>query len=256
GIVTGALNGYGRETLEDGLTRMQKNGIAPIVRTVDGKPVARRLWVGLEHREEAVEHPPLARPDEEGTIEIADKVDANDRRGVLEIPADVPRQKAAHLLDGHGLAKLGQVDADVAALAVEGRLAGLDGLDLLRRARAGEFERLLVRLVIRLDGPLDVLGDGHTLEDAADHIEHLVRTELLADFLQLVQQSLDDPSFSRLARNEVDDGNAVSLLAIAVNPPHALFQPRRVPGHVVVDQDPAELQVDALDRKSTRLNSS
>ena len=36
------------------------------------------------------------------------------------------------------------------------------------------------------------------------------------------------------------------LLAVAVDAAHALLQPVRVPGNVVVEQDVAELEVDAL----------
>src|SRR5947208_1904576 len=38
------------------------------------------------------------------------------------------------------------------------------------------------------------------------------------------------------------------FLAIAVDAAHALFEADRVPGDVVVDHEPAELQVDALAR--------
>ena len=36
------------------------------------------------------------------------------------------------------------------------------------------------------------------------------------------------------------------LLAVAVNPAHALFETGRIPGDVVIDHDPAELEVDTL----------
>ena len=45
--------------------------------------------------------------------------------------------------------------------------------------------------------------------------------------------------------DEVED-EAVVLLAVAVDAAHALLQADRVPGDVVVDHEPAELQVDAF----------
>ena len=50
-----------------------------------------------------------------------------------------------------------------------------------------------------------------------------------------------------LVDDEVED-EAVLLLAVAVDAAHALLQPHRVPGDVVVDHQPAELQVDAFAR--------
>ncbi len=40
----------------------------------------------------------------------------------------------------------------------------------------------------------------------------------------------------------------VLLLQVPVDAPHALFQTHRVPGNVVVDHEPAELEVDAFAR--------
>ena len=42
------------------------------------------------------------------------------------------------------------------------------------------------------------------------------------------------------------------LLAVAVDAPHALLQPHRVPRDVVVDHEPAELEVDAFARRLRR----
>ena len=39
------------------------------------------------------------------------------------------------------------------------------------------------------------------------------------------------------------------LLTIAVDAAHALFQAGRIPGDVVIDHDPAELEVDPLGRR-------
>jgi hypothetical protein len=48
-----------------------------------------------------------------------------------------------------------------------------------------------------------------------------------------------------LVGDEVED-QAVLFLAVAMDAAHALFQAHRVPGDVVVDHQPAELEVDTL----------
>ena len=63
--------------------------------------------------------------------------------------------------------------------------------------------------------------------------------------LELVQQHPQHPALAGAARDEIEDPH-FGPLAVAVNPAHPLLQPRRVPGDVVVDHQPAELQVDAL----------
>ena len=54
---------------------------------------------------------------------------------------------------------------------------------------------------------------------------------------------------SRVAGGDEVEDQAVLLLAVAVDAAHALLQPHRVPGDVVVDHQPAELEVDALARR-------
>ena len=50
---------------------------------------------------------------------------------------------------------------------------------------------------------------------------------------------------SRSAGHEIESVD-VSLLANAVDTPEPLFKPGRVPGQVVIDHQPAELEVDPL----------
>ena len=50
-----------------------------------------------------------------------------------------------------------------------------------------------------------------------------------------------------LPANEIED-EAVMALAVAVDAAHALFEPVRVPGDVVVEQDVAALKVGCLHR--------
>ena len=48
--------------------------------------------------------------------------------------------------------------------------------------------------------------------------------------------------------NEVED-QAILALAVSVDAPHPLLQPIRIPWNVVVDEEMAELQVDAFARR-------
>jgi hypothetical protein len=81
------------------------------------------------------------------------------------------------------------------------------------------------------------------LEQPADDIEHLVGSEFLADRFELVEQDLQDPALARVSGDQVDDDDRIALLTVAVNPAHSLLQPGRVPWHVVVHHQPAELKV-------------
>jgi hypothetical protein len=63
--------------------------------------------------------------------------------------------------------------------------------------------------------------------------------------LDALEELLQHPAFAGVGGDEVED-EAVLLLAVAVDAAHALLQAHRVPGDVVVDHQPAELQVDAL----------
>ena len=79
----------------------------------------------------------------------------------------------------------------------------------------------------------------------SDHVEHRVIVERVADLLQLVQQPLQHPSLDCVGGHEAED-QAVQPLPVAVDAAHALFEAIRVPRDVVVEQDGAALQVDAL----------
>ena len=85
------------------------------------------------------------------------------------------------------------------------------------------------------------------LEEAADDVEHLVRTQRLADCVKPFEQHSEHPAFPGACRNQIDDAHIV-LLSVAVNAAHPLLQTSRVPGDVVVDHQAAELEVDALAR--------
>src|SRR5258708_655338 len=57
---------------------------------------------------------------------------------------------------------------------------------------------------------------------------------------------LVDLSVHGAGRNEIDDCHCLALLAIAVDPSNALLDPHRIPREVVVDEQIAELEVQAL----------
>lgn len=82
-------------------------------------------------------------------------------------------------------------------------------------------------------------------EDFADHVEHLIRAKFAADFTKAVEQLLQNPAFAGVLGHEVDD-EAVVFLAVTVNSADPLFEPDGIPGDVVVDHQPAELQVNAF----------
>ena len=85
-------------------------------------------------------------------------------------------------------------------------------------------------------------------EDLAHDVEDGVIIEGVPDLLELLQEPLEDPAFDGVRGHEVED-QAVLGLAVAVDAAHPLLQPVRVPGDVVVEEDVADLEVDALARR-------
>ena len=87
-------------------------------------------------------------------------------------------------------------------------------------------------------------------EHFADHVEHSV-AQGAAHALQLVEEPFENAALNhrlavlRLSGHEVESLH-VAQLADAVNAPKPLFQPSGVPRQVVIDEQMAELQVDAL----------
>ena len=101
--------------------------------------------------------------------------------------------------------------------------------------------------VIIPKNPLDVSGG----KDFTNNIENRVVVESVADFLELLQQPLEDPAFNGIRGHEVED-EAVLPLAVTMDATHALLKAIRVPWNVVIEKDIADLQVDAF---SGRLGS-
>ena len=84
-------------------------------------------------------------------------------------------------------------------------------------------------------------------QDLADDVEDGVVVQRVADLLQLFEQPLQDAAFDGVGGHEVED-QAVLALAVAVDAAHPLLEAVRVPGDVVVEEDVADLEVDALAR--------
>ena len=88
-------------------------------------------------------------------------------------------------------------------------------------------------------------------EDVAQDVENLarvVRVEIFFDRLEPLEELLQHAAFAGVGGDEVAN-EAVFLLAVAVDAAHPLFEPDGVPGDVVVDHEPAELEVDAFARR-------
>ena len=83
-------------------------------------------------------------------------------------------------------------------------------------------------------------------KDTTDAVEDLIGLEFLANLFQLVEQDLEYLAFASRRSDEVKNNHRIVFLQIPMNAAHALFEPCGVPGHVVVDHDPAELKVDAF----------
>ena len=82
-------------------------------------------------------------------------------------------------------------------------------------------------------------------QNLADHVEDRVVVERVANLLELLVQPLKDPALDRVCGHEVED-QAVLALAVAVDAAHPLLETVRVPGDVVVEEDVADLEVDAF----------
>ena len=76
-------------------------------------------------------------------------------------------------------------------------------------------------------------------QDFAHDVEHRVVVQGVADFLELLQQPLEDSALDGVRGHEVED-QAVLALAVTVDAAHPLFEPVGVPGDVVVEQDVAD----------------
>ena len=85
-------------------------------------------------------------------------------------------------------------------------------------------------------------------EDVAEDVEHLAgapRIEVVFDGLDALEELVEHAALAGVGRDEIED-EAVHLLAVTMDAAHALLQPHGIPRDVVIDHQPAELQVDAF----------
>ena len=114
----------------------------------------------------------------------------------------------------------------------------------LRSRRSSRSASPRLAGVVVAQHALDVGGG----QDLADDVEDGVVVQRVADLLQLLEQPLQDAAFDGVGGHEVED-QAVLALAVAVDAAHPLLEAVRVPGDVVVEEDVADLEVDALARR-------
>ena len=84
-------------------------------------------------------------------------------------------------------------------------------------------------------------------QDFPHHVEHRVVIQGVADLLKLVQEAPEHSSLNGVGRHEIED-QAIMPLAVAMDAAHALFEPVRIPGNVVVEENVTTLKVDAFAR--------
>jgi len=72
--------------------------------------------------------------------------------------------------------------------------------------------------------------------------------EVVFDGLDALEKLLEDSAFASVGGDEIEN-ETVLFLAVAVDAAHALLQPDGIPRDVVVDHEPAELEVDAFARR-------
>ena len=256
----------GAEAIEHRLAGVHPDGVVVALRTVDGQPSPDVLRVRFHCAEQGIRGArALATPsgtslggaedirgartfgfEAEDAAGVALQAQTDQRGGGLDEAADIAGEQAAVLLPLHRRVDLVE-SAPYLAAAVQRALPLVDGRHLLRRQAAPELLDGGAGAVLR-HRHLEIVLERHVLEKPPDDVEDLVRAELLADQLQLVEKDPEDPPFARLRGDQIDDHHGVAHLPVAVDAPHPLFEARRVPGHVVVRHQPAELEIDALAR--------
>ena len=114
-----------------------------------------------------------------------------------------------------------------------------------------EFLLELIELELNLLGCAALLVDAddallkfHAGLDGTDDL--VAGSEDAIEELELFREKLVDANIGGVRLVEEVDDNHVVLLAVAVASSDALLDPLRVPGHIVVDDQIAELEIDAL----------
>ena len=127
---------------------------------------------------------------------------------------------------------MGQSATHFATFSIEHTLLLFESTDLIFSEIA--FQLLGNGVGISGDGQLEIVPHGQPLKQTAYDVEDLVGLELSSDRLQLVEKGLQYPSLARAAGYQVDDDYRIVGLSVAMDAAHPLFEPRRVPGDVVV----------------------
>ena len=241
-LVAVAREQRGAEAIEDGLARVQPDGVRGVRGPGDGEAVADARGVTLQRVAQRVEAVGAVREEREDAVGVAVQVHVQERCRGLEKAAHVAGQQAAVVFLLHRGRERGQAAREVAP-AEQGAfpLVQRPHLRLGQPAVDGVKHGSVAG-----HGPFHVVPERDVLEQPAHHVEHLVGAELRPNAFELVEQGLQDAPLARAAGDQVDDDDRVALLAVAVDAAHALFEPRRVPRYVVVHHQPAELEVDAL----------
>ena len=201
--------------------------------------------VGFQRGQQRVEGAGPGGSEREEPVRVAADFQVEQRGRLFHEPPHIRRQQFEVALAVEVGAEFREPFGDFAGLAVDpllllgdfghavgGQLPGEEAFGGLRIAVAGEAAE-------------HHFAERAALEQAADDIEHLVAGEFVADGVQFLQQDFQDAAFVGVAGDQVGDADFAAL-AIAVDAAHPLFQPRRVPGDVVVGHPRAELEVDAL----------
>ena len=234
------------QRVEDRLAGMEPDAGLVRRRPPDAQALACRARMVFERGQECIERPrPACRQGEEA-VEIAPDLQVQQGGAFLDEASDVAGQELKVALAVHVHPQAAEAIGHLAGLAVHARVGVRDGVDTPSGELAPDLvdDSALALVGQRLG---HVLPEGPVLEEPPDDVEHLVRLKLLANGLELVEQHPEDASLVRAARDEVEDADVVPL-TVAMDAPHALLEPRRIPGDVVVHHEPAELEVDALAR--------
>ena len=130
---------------------------------------------------------------------------------------------------------------------VEAEELSLLGFELLL---LGDLANAVVRKLLKpprtlFRGQIEALGDiVELLRDLAQ--DFFAPADGVLEDADAPQAALVDLGIHGARRDEVDDGDRLALLSVAVNAADALLDAHGIPGQIVVDEEIAELEVETL----------